>query len=265
VTAENSGVGGGLAIDLVAASSGPYAIVNSTISGNQADGGNGGDGGGITATFPSSAEQTLALIHSTIADNDAAPGPPLDGDGFGGNLTVAGTDTGIPAISLRATIVSGGSGRTGQENCGPNFPGIVPYVSLGENLESTAPTQCILGAGGDQIGASPLLGPLALNGAPAGSPLTRGLLAGSPAIDSVPNGGSCPATDERGVSRPQGAACDAGAFEFEPAVPPANPGPPAPSPLVASKKPKCKKKKKKHSAQSAKKKKKKCKKKKKKA
>jgi len=37
------------------------------------------------------------------------------------------------------------------------------------------------------------------------------LFPGSPAIDTAVN---CPATDQRGVSRPQGAACDAGAYEL---------------------------------------------------
>jgi hypothetical protein len=41
------------------------------------------------------------------------------------------------------------------------------------------------------------------------------LAAGSAAIDQVPaTGGGCPATDQRGVKRPQGSACDIGAFEF---------------------------------------------------
>jgi hypothetical protein len=39
-----------------------------------------------------------------------------------------------------------------------------------------------------------------------------GLGAGSPAIDGGDNAG-CPATDQRGVLRPAGAACDIGAFE----------------------------------------------------
>ena len=34
--------------------------------------------------------------------------------------------------------------------------------------------------------------------------------ANSPALD---NGANCPATDQRGVARPQGAACDIGAVE----------------------------------------------------
>jgi hypothetical protein len=57
----------------------------------------------------------------------------------------------------------------------------------------------------------PRLGPLADNGGPT---RTHALLLGSPAIDaaSTPD---CPTTDQRGVLRPQGAACDIGSYERE--------------------------------------------------
>src|SRR6185436_3105556 len=61
----------------------------------------------------------------------------------------------------------------------------------------------------DLVGVDPMLGPLQDNG---GQTFTRALLAGSPAIDS---GGACAGfPDQRGVERPQGGACDIGAFEF---------------------------------------------------
>ena len=67
----------------------------------------------------------------------------------------------------------------------------------------------------DQVG----LGVLAANGGPArGSAvvfdplLTMALDPASPAVDA--GSGNCPATDERGVARPQGAGCDIGAFEL---------------------------------------------------
>jgi hypothetical protein len=56
--------------------------------------------------------------------------------------------------------------------------------------------------------ADPLLGPLADNGGPT---FTHALLAGSPALDAGLGGGS---VDQRGVSRPQGAGPDIGAFEW---------------------------------------------------
>jgi len=57
----------------------------------------------------------------------------------------------------------------------------------------------------------PLLAALADNGGPS---RTQALLPRSPAIDALPaSGAGCPATDERGVPRPQGPACDIGAYE----------------------------------------------------
>jgi hypothetical protein len=56
-----------------------------------------------------------------------------------------------------------------------------------------------------------VLGPLQDNGGPT---WTHALLPGSPALD-VGDPAQCPATDQRGVPRPQGAGCDIGAFELE--------------------------------------------------
>jgi hypothetical protein len=66
--------------------------------------------------------------------------------------------------------------------------------------------------GGSNIDADPVLGQLGDHG--AGIP-TLPLLPGSAAIDAA-NAGTCPATDERGVTRPQGSGCDMGAVEARP-------------------------------------------------
>jgi hypothetical protein len=58
---------------------------------------------------------------------------------------------------------------------------------------------------------NPLLEELADNGGPTE---TMALQPGSPAIDAA-DSSACPATDQRGVSRPQGAGCDIGAVEAE--------------------------------------------------
>jgi len=47
---------------------------------------------------------------------------------------------------------------------------------------------------------------------------TMALSASSPALDAGDDA-TCEATDQRGVSRPQGSHCDIGAFELEPAFP----------------------------------------------
>jgi hypothetical protein len=64
----------------------------------------------------------------------------------------------------------------------------------------------------DMVDADPLIGLLAANGGPT---LTHALLSGSPAIDAAA-GTACPATDQRGVARPQGGACDIGSYEYRP-------------------------------------------------
>ena len=62
---------------------------------------------------------------------------------------------------------------------------------------------------GTIITGDPLLGPLADNGGPT---LTHALPFNSPAIDVINE--PCLATDQRGVTRPDGDACDLGAYEY---------------------------------------------------
>jgi hypothetical protein len=62
-----------------------------------------------------------------------------------------------------------------------------------------------------------MLQPLADNG--GGLP-THALVAHSPATDLVPAADCALATDQRGIARPQGARCDAGAFEWVDSTPP---------------------------------------------
>ena len=86
-----------------------------------------------------------------------------------------------------------------------------PVLSLGHNLESGS--TCGLSGPGDLSNIDPLIkASLRDNG---GFTETLALLPGSPAIDGGDNTG-CPATDQRGVARPQGTACDIGAYEFQP-------------------------------------------------
>ena len=60
----------------------------------------------------------------------------------------------------------------------------------------------------------PQLGRLADNGGPTG---TMALTAGTEPVDAVPaSGADCAEADQRGVTRPQGPACDIGAFELVP-------------------------------------------------
>lgn len=158
---------------------GVLTLTNSTVSGNSAS----ADGGGLRNTGTS-----LMLVNSTVSDNSAPTG--------GGIANTVNT-------SLRNTIVANNTGG----NCSGSF---APF--FGNNLSSDA--TCALTGTGDMNGVNPLLGTLAQNGGPTE---THALLTGSPAIDAVPVGVCAVNSDQRGVARPQGAACDIGAYEAPPA------------------------------------------------
>ena len=83
-------------------------------------------------------------------------------------------------------------------------------ASQGYNLDGDG--SCSFGGEGDLSSVDPLLGTLQDNGGPT---FTHALQAGSPAIDAIPTDTCSAQTDQRGVSRPQGDACDIGAFERE--------------------------------------------------
>ena len=85
-------------------------------------------------------------------------------------------------------------------NCGGTF------VDDGHNLTFGDPT-----CPGPE--ADPKLGPLRDNGGPT---QTIALGTGSAAVDLIPPASGCPPTDQRGVARPQGTGCDAGAYELAP-------------------------------------------------
>jgi CSLREA domain-containing protein len=154
---------------------GPVTVNNSTVSGNTAA------GLGAGGIFNSST--TLNFNNSTISGNT------------GGGISSGNTNI------LKNTVFA-------SNTAGDCIGGTV--TSLGNNLDSDG--SCNLIAAGDLPNTNPLLGPLADNGGPT---QTHALLVGSPAIDA--GSGDCPppATDQRGVARPQGAACDIGAFELE--------------------------------------------------
>ena len=85
---------------------------------------------------------------------------------------------------------------------------------MGHNLDSE--NSCQFNGTGDLINTNPRLGPLQDNGGPT---FTHALLQDSPAVDAGDNNGA-PATDQRGVSRPQGSTVDIGAYELEGGGPP---------------------------------------------
>jgi CSLREA domain-containing protein len=210
---------------------GTMHIAGSTVRGN----GSAADGGGV-AHYGSS----LTVLRSTISNNTAAAegggvyvvaqGLQLDDVTISGNSanTGGGALTHAP-MSLRNVTVAGNSG-TGLDganaggvdnpqanlrdtivaaNTGGNCGSALGVRSLGHNLDDG--TTCGFSGPGDISNRDAHLGPLADNG---GLTQTMALLVNSPAIDA--GDGSCSDTDQRGVTRPQGPACDIGAFELAP-------------------------------------------------
>ncbi len=155
---------------------------------------------------------TVTLTNVTFTGNAAPNVDPMNGtSGKGGAIWNAGTMTLINVtVDGNAADVSGagiGGGaptltNTIVANDSPDNCSVA--ITAGSNNLQFPGTTC----GGMIPTADPLLGPLTGGVYP--------LLASSPAIDTGTNTG-CPATDELGTARPQGAACDIGAFEFVPA------------------------------------------------
>ncbi|MEX2373570.1 MAG: choice-of-anchor Q domain-containing protein, partial [Dehalococcoidia bacterium] len=184
--ADGPGMSGG-AIVIFTAGGGPVVISNSTFSGNTVST---GTGGAISVT----AGDTVELTNVTITGNSAA--------GQGGGIRV---DAG-GAVNLTNTIIA--------NNTAPTGPDCVGTVTSVNNNIIEDPSDCTVAGAGAVINADPFLGLLASNGGPT---QTHALLTGSPAIDAGDNAACAAApvngVDQRGVTRPQGATCDIGAYE----------------------------------------------------
>ena len=162
-------------------------LINTTVSGNTAS----LDGGGIFNV----GHAKMALTNTTISNNTAN----FDGGGL----------QNVNIVDMINSIVSG--------NAAPSNPDCSAFTSLGHNLIGNVSGCSFNAATGDLTNVDPLLGLLQDNG---GDTFTHALLPGSPAIDYIPVENCAVDTDQRGVSRPQGLACDIGKYEVAPIPPP---------------------------------------------
>jgi hypothetical protein len=186
--AGNSAAGGGGIFN--AYNSGTVTVSNSTLSGNSAvDFG----GGGIANLA------TLVVSNSTLSGNSAPDG--------GGGIFNGGT------LTLKGTIVA-------NSPAGGNCSGAA--TSYGYNLSDDDSCTSSFNQTGDLNNTAAGLDPNGLqnNGGPT---KTIALVAGSAAIDAIPVtptndctdvAGNPVTNDQRGIPRPQGPACDIGAFEY---------------------------------------------------
>lgn len=193
-----NGDGGGMYFNGIEAD-----ISQCTFNGNAASG---GDGGGLYANG-----NNLFLTNCTLTGNSADDGAGLFNNG--NSLINAVTIASNTATNAGGGIDSNGGGSIEgtivANNTGGNCSGSIS--DGGTNLQFPGTT-----CGASITSADPLLGPLANNGGPT---QTMAIGAGSPAIDANTEGCPPPGVDQRGVTRPQGAACDIGAFEFQGVAP----------------------------------------------
>ena len=182
-----------------------------TVSGDTFTGNTGPGGGAIDN------DTTLKISDSTFYNNTGGSNGGGAVENFGpttitqstlsGNTSPYGADilnyTGF-TLSISMSIVAGGL-------VGGNCGGQAPITDLGYNIDTGA--SCGFSAASHSLSnTQPRLDALASNGGPT---QTMALPAGSPAIGAIPaaTAGCTGSTDQRGITRPQGAGCDIGAYE----------------------------------------------------
>jgi hypothetical protein len=194
IVTGNSSNGGGSGGGIWNSDGASAELTNSTISGNTSS----GNGGGINNTGSS----TLTLNNSTVSDNAAN----WDGGGVW-------NDTGSTVQPKNSILAANTAGFLG-----PDCRNAATLTSGDYNLVGDTSDCPFTPQAHDQTNVDPLLDSLGDNGGPTE---THALLFGSPAIDTIPlesctdTYGTPIAGDQRGVRRPQGLACDIGAYEVE--------------------------------------------------
>jgi len=218
------GIGGGILND------GVVTIKNSTISNNKTD----FSAGGIYSLGTS----TLTVLNSTIANNSTGSqgGGMWVAKGSVVNSTIVGNTGGLgagifkqPAFPGNDQLLAITNSTISGNNIHNNGSGVSITNSIVNNSSCTSSSVIDGGNNLDSgntcnftnnalTNTNPLLGSLGDNGGPT---QTMALLSGSPAIN-VGNATICSNIgnkDQRGVTRPQGAGCDIGAFETGPIIP----------------------------------------------
>jgi Tol biopolymer transport system component/uncharacterized protein YkvS len=189
LTINNSTVVANLAYNAVGGivNYGTLTMTNSTVAGNTVF----VDSNGVGGVHNVSGAATL--LNCTISGNFGTAG------NTGGILQEAGT------VNLKNTLIGGNFVNTGTISSN-DINGV--FTSQGNNLvENRTGGSGFIAS--DLPESNPQIGAVANNG---GTTYTVALLPGSPAINAGNDSGA-PATDQRGVARPQSGAVDIGAYE----------------------------------------------------
>jgi predicted outer membrane repeat protein len=155
-----------------------------------------------------------ALLNVTFSSNQAS-------DGGGGMYNLMGSNPMLTNVTFSQNSAETDGGGVYNSDSSPiirntilwgnSSPDLLQITDSGSSapIVSDSVIQGGYTGGANIITSDPLLATLADNG---GYTQTHALLTGSSAIDTG-NAAVCPASDQRGVARPQGAGCDIGAYE----------------------------------------------------
>ncbi len=243
ITEGTASAGGGISND-----GGTLVLERSLVSDNHVTTGSLAEGGGILNYGYAGCEggcagkkAVMAVEDSTVADNEATLGAgifSLSEDGVSDENGVSVIDSTIAYNSTQGELGAGllayngttiavdgsivayngytSSGKVTYSNCLAASPATI-VAPLGYDLETG--TDCGFTSTGDLQNTSPDFSSSEPknNG---GNTNTFALEPTSPAVDTIPKSDSllCENLDQRGVARPQGAACDIGAFELAPST-----------------------------------------------
>ncbi len=182
-------------------------ILNSTLSGNQ-------NNSALRLTSGDGLRVEVLLNNVTIANNHG-------GTATGGIFVP--NASGLSPVAILNSIVA--KNTTNNPDRASDVANNLPadcngrLLSRGHNLFGTLGGCTITDDTATNIVGDPLLGPLADNGGPT---LTHAVPSGSLAVNAGnpaqpgSGGNACQASDQRGITRPQGTACEIGAYEAPP-------------------------------------------------
>src|SRR5258708_2151767 len=180
--------GGALATDSSTGGSNTVSLTNNTFANNIAS-----TSGGALVNQSNGGTATSNITNCTFVGNSAT-------SDIGGALRAV-KNSGTSTINIENAIFSGNSP-------GSVFADLGTITSLGGNVISDSAS--LFSATNDKVNTNAMLGSLQDNG---GQTMTFSLLASSPAIGNGISAGA-PATDQRGVARPQNLTYDSGSYEL---------------------------------------------------
>jgi CSLREA domain-containing protein len=198
VVGNSADEGGGIGME----SGADLVMVGSTVASNRA---NSGNGGGI---YSANEALVFQVVNSTVSGNVASDtGGGIYGGG-GSNLLLSNATVASNQAATGGAVDVDGPTFANSILAGNSPASCAATGTISSNHTLVQDNSCALAGTGDIQGVNPGLGALANNGGPTD---TRAI---GPTSLAINRGAQCQTTDQRGVARPQGGACDIGAFEY---------------------------------------------------